>query len=375
MPRLPAIDRLRGLIVALMAIDHASFFIAGRHPGEFWGVPLPVYTGALPFLTRWITHLAAPGFFFLLGVGIVLLAAARQEAGWDHGRIFKHLALRGLFLIVAQQLIENPAWLLGQLTKVGAEVAVVPGTDTNVWIHFGVLNALGFALIGAALLLRHQAWVNALLGVVLIGVTLFLIPSADAAMDPTSWVMRFLFVPGRTGMLQVYYPVIPWYGVAALGVAFGQMVKKDPAKSLEMALPLGLVGIALFVGSRLTGIGALHGIESAGWIGFLNVTKYPPDLPFLAVTLGIDLILLWAFSHCAAVPLCRWLEVFGGTALFFYFLHLYLYLILGAGFRHGTGYGMLYAGWAAGLLILYFACRWYRDFKRDTPVDSLWRFL
>jgi hypothetical protein len=69
------------------------------------------------------------------------------------------------------------------------------------------------------------------------------------------------------------------------------------------------------------------------------------------------------------------LEVFGGTALFFYFLHLYVYLILGIGFRHGTGYGMLYAGWAAGLVILYFACRWYRDFKRGTPIDSFWRFL
>ena len=39
----------------------------------------------------------------------------------------------------------------------------------------------------------------------------------------------------------------------------------------------------------------------------------------------------------------------------------YVYLLLGIGFRQGTGYGMLYAGWAAGLLILYFACRWYRD--------------
>src|SRR6478609_11422410 len=135
MPRLPAIDRLRGLIVALMAIDHASFFIAGRHPGEFWGVPLPVYTGAIPFLTRWVTHPAAPGFFFLLGVGVVLLTAAREKAGWDNGRIFRHLAIRGLVLILAQHLIENLAWLLGQHTKAAAEVALVPGTDSNIWLH------------------------------------------------------------------------------------------------------------------------------------------------------------------------------------------------------------------------------------------------
>src|SRR6478736_2401720 len=56
------------------------------------------------------------------------------------GRIFKHLALRGVILIVAQHLIENLAWLLGQMTKIGAEEAIIPGTNTNVWLHFGVLN-------------------------------------------------------------------------------------------------------------------------------------------------------------------------------------------------------------------------------------------
>src|SRR5688572_17278772 len=287
MQRLPAVDRLRGLIVALMAVDHANAFIAGKHTGEFWGMPLPVYTGALPFLTRWITHLAAPGFFFLLGVGVVLLATARQGAGWDDGRIFRHLALRGLALILGQHLIENPAWILGMVNKPGAQVTVIPGTETEVFLHFGVLNALGFALIAASLLLRQKAWVNALLGAALIGVTLFLLPSPDAVRDPVAWMTRFLLVPGRTGVMQVYYPILPWCGVAVLGVAFGQLVKEDPARSLRLALPLGLAGLGLFVAARMTGIGAVHGIESAGWIGFLNVTKYPPDLPFLAVTLGL----------------------------------------------------------------------------------------
>lgn len=375
MERIPAIDRLRGLIMALMAIDHASFFIAGKHSGEFWGFPLPAYTGAIPFLTRWVTHLAAPGFFFLLGTGVVLLTAAREKAGWDEGRIFRHLAIRGLVLIVAQHLIENLAWMLGQHTKVAAEVAFVPGTDTDVWLHFGVLNALGFALIAAGLLMRLRPWMSAVIGAGLIALTLYLVPAPEQATEPFSWVLRLLYIPGRTGMVQVYYPLLPWIGVAALGVAFGHELRKEGSRAVVLALPLGLMGIGIFLLSRVTGFGAVHAIESSGWIGLLNVTKYPPDLPFLAVTLGANLLLLFALNYLRTGPLARWLQVFGGTALFFYLLHLYVYLALGAGFRNGTGYGMLYAGWAVGLVILYFACRRYGEFKRSTPVDSFWRFL
>jgi len=375
MDRIPAIDRLRGLVMALMAIDHASYFIAGRHPGEFWGLSLPAYDGALPFLTRWVTHLAAPGFFFLLGTGVVLLTAARQKAGWDDGRIFRHLALRGLVLILAQHLIENLAWLLGQHTKVAPSSAAVPGTPTEVWLNFGVLNALGVALIAAGLLVRLRPWISALIGAACIGLTLSLVPAPELAAEPFSWLQRLLYVPGRTGMVQVFYPVIPWIGVAALGVAFGHELRREGSRAVVLALPLGLLGIGLFFLSRFTGLGAIHGIESSGWIGFLNVTKYPPDLPFLGMTLGLDLLLLFALAHLPTGRLAHWLQVFGSTALFFYLLHLYVYFALGAGFRHGTGYGMLYAGWAVGLVILYFACRRYGEFKRTTPVDSLWRFL
>ncbi|HYV55972.1 MAG TPA: hypothetical protein VE911_00430, partial [Candidatus Nitrosopolaris sp.] len=67
--RLPALDWLRGVVMVLMTIDHASgAFNAGRlmsdsagmyHPGT----PLP----PAQFFTRWITHLCAPTFVFLAG--------------------------------------------------------------------------------------------------------------------------------------------------------------------------------------------------------------------------------------------------------------------------------------------------------------------
>jgi len=113
--RLPALDTLRGLLMVLMALDHARGFIARDHPSEFWGMALPHYEHAVPFITRLVTHLCAPGFFFLLGIGMTLLAESRRRLGWSDGRITGYFLHRGILLILMQLLIENPAWLVGML--------------------------------------------------------------------------------------------------------------------------------------------------------------------------------------------------------------------------------------------------------------------
>ena len=107
--RFVALDLHRGLIMVLMAIDHASYFVARVHALEFWGAPLPVYSDACWFWTRWVTHPVAPGFFFLMGAGIALFADARHRSGWGEGRITRFFAIRGALLICLQMLIENPA--------------------------------------------------------------------------------------------------------------------------------------------------------------------------------------------------------------------------------------------------------------------------
>jgi hypothetical protein len=86
--------------------------------------------------------------------------------------------------------------------------------------------------------------------------------------------------------------------------------------------------------------------------------------------LGVNLILLvW-------LPRNRWLTVFGQTPLFYYMAHLYLYAAIGAAFfRDGAGMLTLYAVWAAGLVPLYYSCRWYRGFKQSKPPESVWRFF
>lgn len=81
--RLFAPDALRGLIVVLMALDHANLLVAQKHPpGEYWGGAFPVYYDTLAFLTRFVTHFCAPGFFLLMGLGMALFARSRQERSW-----------------------------------------------------------------------------------------------------------------------------------------------------------------------------------------------------------------------------------------------------------------------------------------------------
>jgi hypothetical protein len=70
------------------------------------------------------------------------------------------------------------------------------------------------------------------------------------------------------------------------------------------------------------------------------------------------------------------LIVFGQAPLAYYVAHLWLFAIVGAiWFRQGASYAVVYAVWLVGLIPLYFFTRWYRDFKRTSAPESLWRLL
>lgn len=58
--RLLPLDALRGMIMVLMAIDHASYFVRRWHPFETWDQPLPDYPSLAAMLTRLATHPCAP---------------------------------------------------------------------------------------------------------------------------------------------------------------------------------------------------------------------------------------------------------------------------------------------------------------------------
>jgi uncharacterized membrane protein len=374
--RLPPLDALRGLIILLMALDHANFFIAhGKREPELWAGAFPNYRhDALAFLTRFVTHMAAPGFFFLLGVGMVLLAASRYQRGWSNGRIVRHFVVRGLLLILLQFLVENRAWNIGQ--------------PPNPTIYFGVLYCLGMAMmLGTLLLLLSTRWLVGLSVLLVVTSTELLLPETRTGFTQYQPVLRLLLLPGYTQGMMVLYPVLPWLGVTGLGMAFGRWLRQDREQAYRGALGLGAVALLLFIPVRLLGgFGNIRPMQRAGactsctegWIAFLNLVKYPPSVTLLLLTLGADLVLLGLFARASQVVErgLRLLVVLGRVPLFFYVTHLYLYGYMGLWIvAGGTGIPGMYLYWLLGLLILFPLCLVYGRFKHRQPAGSLVRFL
>jgi uncharacterized membrane protein len=378
--RLSSLDSLRGLIIVLMALDHARGFIARNHPSEFWGSPLPDYQGdGLAFVTRLVTHLCAPGFMFLMGAGASLFAASRARAGWSPWRIAGHLALRGLVLVVIGQLVENTAAAFG---SAGATRAVtyglrVPGQPAAVTVVLGVLYGLGSALAVAASLVRLRPWALVLLSGACVLATHLLTPHSSQVGDPIHPLLSMLVVPGFASPLLTVYPTVPWMAPTLLGLAFGRLLDGDRDRLVRHGALAGVASLAVFVGLRASGaVGSFQPVE-AGWIGFLNVTKYPPSLTFLLLTLGANLIVLGALELSGAAR-SKWLaplRVYGSVPLFFFVTHLWLYAVIGRFFPAGMTIPRMYPFWLAGLVLLYLPCRWYGEFKRRRPAHSLLRLL
>jgi uncharacterized membrane protein len=366
--RLLAVDALRGLIIALMALDHANFFVGQNHPAsEMWGGRFPVYSDALAFLTRLVTHLAAPGFFFLMGIGMLLFAHSRQARGWSRWAIIRHFVIRGALLIALQLLIVNRAW---ELSPTGWEVE----------IYVGVLFALGGTMIvGSLLLWLRPIYLLALTALLFVGVE-FLHPGPGMwntiQHDPANLI---LLRPGGEASLWSNYPVLPWLELVTFGLVFGHWLGDDARGAFSRAWKLGAAFLLAFVVVRyLDGFGNIRPRMGDTWIDFLNPVKYPPSMTFTLMTMGANLILLSVFSRAGAGAR-RFLEtlaVFGRAPLFFYLLHLFLYAGIGYLLTpNGTTIPLVYPLWLLGLLVLFPLCLWYGGFKQRQPPGSVLRFL
>jgi uncharacterized membrane protein len=371
--RLFAPDALRGLLVVLMALDHANLFVAHKHPqAEMWGGAFPVYYDPLAFLTRLVTHFCAPGFFLLMGIGMALFAHSRQERGWTKWAVMRHFGLRGAILIALQLLLVNRAWELS------------PG-GWGIQIYIGVLFALGGTMILGSLLLWLKPGY-------LLGLSLILAVGGELLVpDPSAWgpgmsaPTLVLLVPGGIvspnggALLWSNYPVLPWLKLVILGMALGRWLARDPRQAFSWAWKLGGAFLAAFVVVRaLDGFGNVRPRMGNTWIDFLNPVKYPPSLAYTLMTTGVNLILLSALERAAgwAQRVLRPLATFGRVPLVFYVLHLFVYLGLGYLLApHGVAIPLMYPVWLLGLLILFPVCLWYGWIKGRQPVHSVLRFL
>jgi uncharacterized membrane protein len=365
--RLSPLDALRGLIMVLMALDHANHFIAQQHSsGEYWGGRFPIYHDALAFLTRLVTHLCAPGFFFLMGVGMVLFAQSRRKQGWSEWAIVRHFLIRGGLVIALQLLVVNRAWELS-------------AGGWGLELYIGVLFALGGTMILGSLLLWLKPKVLLGLTAVLVLGTELLISDLHLWNQVFQPLSRLLLVPGGNLELWVNYPVLPWLELVTFGMVFGHWLVDDSQKAFERALKLGAAFILAFLVLRyLDGFGNIRPRGGNTWIDFLNVVKYPPSITFNLLTMGVNLIIVGLVAR-ASERLQQYFQplvVFGQVPLFFYLTHLFLYAGLGLWLTPGgTSIPKMVPYWLLGLLILFPLCLWYGQLKHRQLANSILRFF
>ena len=363
--RLLSIDVLRGLLIVLMALDHANYMVALRHsPGEHWGGYFPVYSDPLAFVNRFVTHLCAPGFFFLMGVGMLLFAESRRAKGWTTLQVLRHFWIRGALLIAMQFLIVNRIW----------KMSSPPFPDTYV----GVLVALGGTMILGSLFIRLKPTYLALLSLVLFVGMEFAHP------DPSQWGLIFdmplglIFgYSGGDNALWVNFPILPWLELVPFGMLFAHWLRKDSREAMHRGLVLGVVFLLLFwIVRAVDGFGNIRPRAGDSWIDYLNVVKYPPSMTFTLLTMGLNLALLWLISKVEQSKLLTPLAIFGRAPFFSYLVHLLIYVAMGNLLTpNGTSVAGVYPYWVLGLLILLPLAWGFGQWKHTQSPPSLLRFL
>ncbi len=362
------LDLLRGLLIVLMALDHANYLIAQRHSsGEYWGGILPLFPDTAHFLTRFVTHFCAPGFFFLMGAGMVLFAESRRARGWTNLQIWSHFLIRGSLLIILQlSLNYGQAWSIA-------------GSSAPLW-YVGVLVALGAVMILCIPLLDLKP-------AYLIGISLVLFVGMELITpEARMWGRAFDSLPGTLlvygggrGEYWANYPLLAWLEVGVLGLVFGRSLLKDKEMAYRRGLVMGLFFLVTFVVLRwINGFGNIRDLPLGDWQDFFTIIKYPPSMTFVLLTIGGNLILLWLFSFVDEGKMADWnpLLIFGKVPLFFYFSHIAIYFWMGRLFTpEGSRLGVMYLYWILGLAILYLPCRWYGTYKRSQAPGSWVRFL
>ena len=380
--RLASLDVLRGLIMVVMALDHVGLFVGRFHSNEMWAGAWTRYDSAIPFLTRFASHFCAPGFFFLMGAGMSLMADARIARGWSAGRVSRSILTRGIVLIGVATLLEVPAFLVGILSGPPNPASnpefAIPGMTEPRWV-LTVLFALGMSMATSAAFMHLRSWVWALLAAGALLATAITTPGPEHFATDYGLARSVLMLSRWSHGVWSLYPVVPWFGTAALGVLFGRWLTRDRRAALASLPWLGLGAIGLALALRVAGgFGNLRAPRDGSWTEFLNMIKYPPALVFTLVMVGGNLLMLAGLERTRAwtTSVGAILSVFGRAPLFYYIAHLWLFAAIGATwFRAGTGYGVVYLVWLAGLVPLYALTRWFGGFKTSTAPDSLWRLF
>lgn len=469
-PRVLAPDLLRGLLMVLQAIDHCSVSQgAWRHgvalQSEGDGTIVNTWNEPVAWTARMLTHLCAPGFMFLLGMGVVYLGNSRRKLGWSAWRLTGHFAIRAFVLAAVNQVFITLLFGQGKFAIINP-VLIALAIDYLIagllWVAIDASESLLATLLEPTLhdsvdegttrpLLPdstgHQSKVSVsarassiswhLHNVTLLAITIVTLfwnhwvsphqghcpsdypsdfsgptPPRETALGP--W-FDFWFLSLSNKFVVSPFPPLGWLSAAILGLLYARIALARTWKPYTINAGNVITGMSLlvlFVLTRLLHFGnlsedCLHMPEQlaapgknqylASFQSFFYITKYPPSMSYVTLTMAVNFLLLGLFGALPEKVARRLptLLTFGQSALFFYIIHMALYFGLAAlakqWFGHELGYTDPFSGkpaigtsgkpavmwitWLLGLAILLPLCRWYGRFKSGKGPNSVWRFF
>lgn len=374
--RILSIDILRGIVMIIMALDHTRDFF---HIGAMTGDPLnPETTSGILFFTRWITHFCAPTFVFLSGLSAYLSAQNKTPA-----QASSFLFKRGLWLIFI-------------------EIAIISlGLTFNLQYNFIILQviwAIGWSMIFLALASRISYQTVLISGLILVfGHNIFnLFP---APQDPTGGlILKVFFTASGTvvplsanHLVGVFYAILPWTGVMFVGYGIGTWFNKsyEVNRRQRNLLIAGSVTIFLFIALRLINVYGdpvprkeYHDLFK-NLLAFFNVSKYPPSLQYISMTVGTAMLIL-AFTERINNWFTKIASVYGSVPFFYYVIHFYLLHTILVVVFFATGHNtkeiiqvpflfrpaafgfslpIVYLIWICVVALLYLPCRWFKKYK------------
>jgi uncharacterized membrane protein len=377
--RRAAIDWMRGLVMILMALDHASqSWNAGRLSADSIYLLDPTTMGpawipgseldTAQFFTRWVTHLCAPTFLFLSGTSLAMSFEKRRAEGMSDRELDRHLLIRAAVILGFEGLFS----LLAFQGVLILQVLYAIGISMIAMVVFRRLPTTALVALGLGWLVGSE-WVIGQL--------------AQSALGERPLWEVFLLLPGFSAPFYSMYPMTHWLAMMLLGWGFGRYLLELPDNDLgnqqaeKLLLLSGLSALLVWAyvrgGNVYGNMGLLR--EDRSIVQWLHMSKYPPALVFSCMELGLMALFLVAFMRferrlTKPVRPGNPLLVFGQTALFFYVLHFMMLVgsavVLTGGIMN-RGLQETYIAAAITLVVLYPVCIWFRSLKRKHPKSFL----